>query len=185
MRRRRLFYIAATASAVLCIASAALWARSLKHHEQVRLSLVRYARPNELQAWTFDLHWYSNTLRVTFFRRTFVLTDWQWESSATALRSAYPHGFRYRFTNTADHLFSSPMMPGFAYQHVTQPAPAIGDAWHFAVRPWLPTLLSATLPLIWLYRRQSARSWRFNLRELFIGLTLCAIALSAFLGLIG
>jgi hypothetical protein len=90
MRRRRLFYIAATASAVLCIASGALWARSLKHHEEINLSFARYPRPNEIHAWALDFEWYSNTLRVSLFRETFGPRDWQWESSASSLRSAYP-----------------------------------------------------------------------------------------------
>jgi hypothetical protein len=71
--------------------------------------------------------------------------------------------------------------PGFAAAHFpySKAGGIRGDRWELAVRPWLPTLLTAVLPAIWMYRRRKAsRSIRqFDLRELFVVTTLLAVLL--------
>jgi hypothetical protein len=167
--RRWLFPIAAAMSLVLCLAFAALGARSLGHFERVDWRYNRW-RGNDLQTYFACLSWYSNTLRVEFIRVPIG-------QASLDYHAYYPLGSRWSFVGDETTAEMNGYPAGFYARHDSY---AVGHAYVLAVRPWLPTLLAAILPAIWLiqYRRRHGTLWRFGLRELLASITVIALLLT-------
>jgi hypothetical protein len=180
---RRLLIITTAASAMLCLVSAGLWARSLGNFERLDLRYVRCPQPDELHTFYLGFSWYSNTFRLHLARRTYAPVHFRGkpEEWKTTLQSMYPRGLHCTFLDESITQFFSRDRPGFRARHYQDvPSEAYGDRWMLAVRPWLPTLLTAALPTIWCYRRLSAASWQFGLRQLLWTVSLLAVVLATF-----
>jgi hypothetical protein len=177
---RRLFNGTTAASAMLCLVSGALWARSLGNFEGVNLNYVRCPRQDELHSIHIGFSWYSNTHRLILSRRTFSPAHFRGKSGEwlKSLHLNYPTGLRLSFFGEYQSRFMNPRQPGFNVQHSQiSSAQVIEDRWVFAVRPWLPTLLAALLPALWSFRRLRANSWRFGLRQALLAVSASAITL--------
>lgn len=186
MIRRRLFIFASAASAVLFTVSGAMWARSLGHFERIDVRYNRSARADELHCYYLGFAWYSNTFRVHIARRRFEPSHFQGQSQQwlSSLRASYPLGLKLAFLGEDVTQVMNGYPPGFAaYHRRDAPGKAVGDQWILAVRPWLPTLVTAVTPAIWLWRRLRARSWQFGLRHLLFGVLLLAVALAVVTGM--
>src|SRR5688500_9461665 len=164
--RRRLFNIVTVASLLLCVAASALWVRSLGHFEQLSVWYARWPRADEARTLYIGFSWYSNTLRLKVIREGFVpasfggLNAHQMED----FRRSRPPGVRWFFAGESVTRAMNGYPPGFTARHSPYGNGPIrpGHNWVLAVRPWLPTGVTAVLPAIWLYRRGKARRARRN-----------------------
>jgi hypothetical protein len=125
--------------------------------------------------------WYSNTLRLRVIDsvlRPAHFDGWS-EKRLHDFRDQRPPGLRFAFAGEDVTLEMNGYRPGFdaRYYPDTDRPPAYGDQYVLAVRPWLPTLLSAALPLLWLYRYLNATSWQFGLRQAFLAVSIFAVVL--------
>ena len=169
---RRLFTLVAAVSLVLCVAAGAAWVRSLRHFEQVRLAYVRWPQPDEHQALHVGVSWYGNTLRLEVVHATRLPAFYgnlmrgrsaEWSAEwMKGHRATNPPGLRWSFEgdDVTAEMYGYP--PGYAARHFrysNDPANP-GDRWILSVRPWLPTLLAAVLPAVWVYRFRKARRAR-------------------------
>jgi hypothetical protein len=152
MRRfaRRLFTLCTAASLVLCVISAALWARSLGHFEQVNVWYARWPAPDDGRSAYLGFSWYASTLRVRVVHARFGPADFRdWPPERLSyFRHARPAGLRWEFLGVRETAEMNGYPPGFDmryYPDADRPQ-GYGDSWTLAVRPWLPTLLLAVLP---------------------------------------
>ena len=170
--RRWLFNIVAGASLVLCVAFAGLWARSINHFERVDLRYARWTRADEVNSWFAGFSWYSNTLRLEVIRLPFSPGHFRGRSDEwmTWFRKDHPPGARWAFLGEEVTGEMNGYPPGFEARHNPfRTAGVAGDAWVVAVRPWAPTLATAVLPGVWVWRfwrARRARRRRGGLREL-------------------
>jgi len=160
--RRRLFNIVTVASLLLCVASGALWMRSLGHFEQISMWHARWPSADEARTLYVGFSWYSNTLRLQVIRQRFDATyfrGWPMERMAEFRRSR-PPGMRWLFVGEHVTREMNGYPPGFAARRSPYGTGPVrpGEISVLAVRPWLPTLLTAALPAVWLYRYGKARS---------------------------
>src|SRR5439155_21717050 len=96
-----------------------------------------------------EFAWYSNTLRL------YVISN----RYPPGLRSSTPPGWHWWFQDEFQMLTRIEYDPGFQFRHRVQvfnpPDPGWGSSttdWVIGVRPWLPTLLFALLPAMWVRR---------------------------------
>lgn len=179
---RRLFNAAAAVSAIFCLASGALWVRSLRHFECVDVRYARCPQGDELHSFYVGCSWYSNTHRLDLSRRVFTPRHCQGrrEDWMKSLRSSYPPGLRLEFLGENVTMFMNGYPPGFSARYYpSRQTDFFGGSCTLAVRPWLPTLLTAILPAIWLYRFLRTASWQFGLQQLLVAISLIAAALGA------
>jgi hypothetical protein len=167
--RRWLFNIAAGVSLVLCVAAAALWGRSLTHFEQIGIGRTRWPQANEYRTFSVGLAWHSNTLRLdvrryarlpAYFDNMLPERSSAWRQQWTAeFRANHPPGWRWNFDGERETLLMNGYPPGWrARYYPSKSSPnEPGGTFTLSVRPWLPTLLTAVLPAIWLYRFLKAR----------------------------
>ena len=169
---RRLFALLSAVSLLLCVAAGALWVRSLGHFEQVRLQYARWPQPDEHEVFHLGFSWYSNTLRLELvhatrlpahFRTMMLGRSAAWaEKWLKEHRAANPPGLRSTFEGEDVTLEMNGYPPGFAARHFpySRDPTSPGDRWILSVRPWLPTLLAAVLPAVWVVRFRRARRAR-------------------------
>jgi len=182
--RQRLFDVAAALSLALCLVIAALWARSLGHFEMISFRYSRWPRANEVHTYSGFLGWYSNTFRceVTYSPLEPRFFEGMSDENVETFRKSQPPGAYWAFVGDDGTMVMSSYRAGFAYRHTPyQTAVSNGDYYILAVRPWLPTLLAAILPVFWMiqYRRRHGTLWQFGVRELFIGVTVLAALLGS------
>ena len=185
---RWVFNIAAAVSLILCLAGAALWARSVRHFEILHADYNRWRQPDGLQHYAVSLAWYPHTILLSVNReqcapKFFASFD---SKGIAEYRKIFPAGSSWHFFRE-DSGFSSKFgyPSGFHAEHRSFRPLADDDRYLFSVRPWLPTLLAAILPAIWLiqYRRRRGVLWKLGLRELLLSLTTVAVLLGAALWL--
>ncbi|TWT77879.1 hypothetical protein Pla123a_16770 [Posidoniimonas polymericola] len=178
--RRRLFNLATLLSAVLLLLTLGLWARSLGHHESVGAGYNQWTSDDEVLQYGVDLAWNANTFHLSggyaergpkyFYERG----DTRSVEELQKLRS-FRAGVRLWFINDIGSAMGGPRPEGFGYGLRR----GTGGGWSvgLAVRPWAPAAMFAVLPLVWLYRRQRRRGWRFSLRESLVATTAVALLL--------
>lgn len=153
--RRRLFNLVTAASLLLCVAVGGLWVRSLGHFEQFHIRYARWPKPEEGRRVYVIVSWYSNTLRLSVIDSAVVAAhfrDWSGDR-LNHFRQRRPPGLHFAFDGEDVTREMNGYRPGFAahfYPDTDRP-PAYGDQYVLAVRPWLPTLLLAVLPALWLH----------------------------------
>jgi hypothetical protein len=181
---RWIFNGAAALSLALCVLLAALWARSLGHFELVHWEHNRWQQANDLRHNTVSLAWYPRTFQLAVAQ---LQCDPEFfESYPTSAvqdyREMFPAGSRWQFFFREDSKFPEKFGygAGFHAEHRSFRPQSADDRYVLSVRPWLPTLLAAILPAIWLiqYRRRRGLLWQFGLRELLLSVT----AMAALLG---
>jgi hypothetical protein len=182
--RRRLFNILAAVSLGLCLIMVGLWARSLGHFEIVNVRHGRWPRADEHVGYQIHFSWYWNTLRLEASRTSITPAFFRkYNNWLTSRRSRYPPGLQWEFTGEPTTLEMNGYSRGWAAHHYPwSPGPGCNeDRWELRVRPWLPTLLTAVLPAVWLYRNRRGADgsprWRFGLRQAFVATTLVAVFL--------
>lgn len=185
---RRLFNILTAVSLVACLVSAGLWARSWGHWELIHVRYERWLQPNELVSYFAGFSWYSNTLRLEVKRLPYLPANFRGQSDEwlRTVRRDHPPGLRLDFIGDPTSRLMNFDPPGFSAGHYPYGIRGYnGDRWVLAVRPWLPTLLAAVLPAIWVcrYRRMRQAAWQFGLRELFVVMTVFGVLLGAFIWL--
>jgi hypothetical protein len=161
--RRYVFAILATISLLLCLASAALWLRSATHFEEISLQYRRYPEPAEYRHMFVSFSWYSNTLRLAVtrynrsaarFRQLYPRSEQELRKLIHMVHGDNPAGMHWSFNG--EHVRPSiyGFDPGFRRRHIPFDDHPLrhSEGWVFAVRPWLPTLLTALLPAIWIWR---------------------------------
>ena len=170
--KRRLFNLAAALSLMLCVATAALWVRSLGHFEQVTMRYRGWPAAEEYRTGHVGFSWYSNTLRLVVTRFTRHPARFRqllhpglqdtYRREMSEFRTAHPAGWRWWFDGDEVTRDMNGYPPGFAARHSPyrdDPARP-GDQWVLAVRPWLPAVVFAVLPAMWLRRFLKARRAR-------------------------
>lgn len=154
--RRKLFNLAAAVSLALFVATVVLWVRSRGHLEQVRIRYARWPKADQSRRVHVIFSWYSNTLRLRVIDSALTPDHFRgWSNERLDdFRERRPPGLRVEFDGEDVTREMNGYRPGFAarYYPDTDRPPAYGDQYVLAVRPWLPTLLSAALPAIWMYR---------------------------------
>jgi hypothetical protein len=162
--RRRLLTVLSFLSLLLFVAACALWVRSLRHFEMVQVRHASWPRADELHARYLGFSWYSNTLRLEVIRVTYLAAVFKGQPAASmaALRSNDPPGLRANLVGENETLLMNGYPAGFEVGHYPYGSgPAMpGDRWVLAVRPWVPALLTAVLPMVWVYRIRRARRAR-------------------------
>ncbi len=162
--RRRLSNLVTVASLLLCVAAGTLWVRSLGHFEQVSIWHARWPRADDARTLFVGFSWYSNTLRLEVIRQRFGTSHFQaWTAQQRdVFRRGSPPGMRWSFGGDNVTWAMNGYPPGFAAERTPYGSGPIrsGHRWVLAVRPWLPTMLTAVLPAIWLRRHGKARRAR-------------------------
>jgi hypothetical protein len=172
--RRCLFHTAAAISLLLCLVSAAFWARSLGHFEMIHWRHNRWQHADGLEVHFASLSWYSNTFRGEWIHYPVGSIDLR--GQYPQYRGQYPPGSNWDFVGDE----TTREMNGFRTGFFARKFPyQTGVRYEVTVRPWLPTLLAAILPVVWLiqYRRRHGVLWRFGLRELLLSVTTIAALL--------
>jgi hypothetical protein len=156
-----LFTFASALSLVLCVVTCILWVRSLGHFERIDVRYARWPRADEAYTGYLGISWYANTLRVelirvpfapAYFHRGLPMVSLPWHLQQ------YPPGVRWEFLGNGVTRVMNGYPPGFDFAHTPYTTDGVtGDRLALAVRPWLPALLTAVLPAIWLYKRLKAR----------------------------
>jgi hypothetical protein len=161
---RHLFTLCSAISLVLCVAMCVLWIRSLGYFEQMSVWHSRWVKADEAQTLYVGFSWYSNTLRLNVIRERFEPAYFRgWSAPLmTEFRRSRPPGMRWFFAGENVTRAMNGYFPGFtatSSPYGSGPIPP-GRSWVLAVRPWLPTLMAAVLPAIWLCRYAKARRAR-------------------------
>lgn len=171
--RRRLFHLATLLSTALLLVTLGLWARGLGHCEKLTCIYLSSrgsdrAHLHEVTAawssWNLQFSWLQmpmDSVSAEIFLEVLRASDFGWT------------GLNVSFSGDAEMQYSSPIPQGF---QVEAGALSTGVRGLFlGVRPWAPAALFAVLPLVWLYRRQRRRGWRFSLRESLVATAAVAL----------
>lgn len=161
--RRRLFTLCCALSLLCCVATCALWVRSLGHFERVDVRYARWPRADVLHNYYLGFSWYSNTLRLEVVSQSFAPSpaDALADRQVRLLRQQDPPGVRWAFLGEDVTRVMNGYPPGFAAGHRPYgTAGMAGDRRNLAVRPWLPALLAAVLPALWTARLIKSRRAR-------------------------
>ncbi|QDU57719.1 hypothetical protein Pan181_39410 [Aeoliella mucimassa] len=178
-----LFNVAAAVSLAVCLVTAGFWARSLGHFEQISVSRISKPHPDEAHVSTWQVRWYSNTLRFHASHSPLPASDVEKQREGVSERAgntpSYRTGWKYSFEGDDNTRFMEAPTPGFGLRH-----PSAGSGHWFltlSVRPWLPTLIASVLPLTWYLRfrraNRSHRSWQFSLREMLVMVVVVSLLL--------
>src|SRR3954452_6636495 len=158
MRRRKLFTLAAGASAVLCVGVCVLWVRSYGASEELTIEL---RTPKQLKMDYFSAH--SDGGRIEFSRNWVIYPDRVELDVAVGRNQAEitnnPNCWGpFFFGNPGHGVVCDKAVLGFGMVRFSDD-PAIGT--DYVVTPyWLYGTLAAMVPLAWLWarRRRSGRA---------------------------
>lgn len=159
--RQRLFNFFTLLSLLLFVIFSGLWLRSMTRFEQLSFWYARWPQGNEARTMHLSVAWYSTTLRVNVIHEHFpqvYFLGWP-AGRMDGFRDSRPAGLRWVFMGEPETWALNGYPPGFAFRYGLygqRPNPP-GEQWVLQVRAWLPPLLSALLPGVWVYRRYKSR----------------------------
>src|SRR5439155_10902787 len=151
-------------SLVLFVATAVLWARSLRHFEIIDVRHGRWPRADEMHAWRLEFSWYggypgtastlrSGTLRLELMRETAMPPFFHSIGGGNlySYREFAPRGLHARFLGDDITCTMNGYPAGFEAGHspYRQGSPASSaDRWVLAFPAWIPPLLTALPPAL-------------------------------------
>lgn len=185
---RKIFNFMTLVSLFACVLVGGLWARGLGHFEQVRCEYVNWSQSNEVHSYYLNISWYSDTLRLRLSCQSLTSSYFRKHGDDVLERTrttyGYSPGWSYSFSGDDATRYFSPYRQGFTARYwASGNAGNPRNGWILTVPPWLPTLLAAVLPVVWLFRyhksRHPSQVWQFSLRELLITMTVFSVLLWA------
>jgi hypothetical protein len=150
--KRRLFTLACAISFLLCVATAALWCRSLSYRDTLDMWTVRHELEGSItvasQIGYFDVGTFTSSQRPSVWPPRTILYSW-WQISGENSSSDWEYFLPPKSSTTMVHfagVWWSDRVSG-----------NLSDRWMrqqmLRIHYWIPTTLFMVLPLLWLLKR--------------------------------